>query len=73
MNVKTVKQAPLLHKQCHDLTGVLLHKFYHKSIGLENDVSRLKSQINRMHDKVFEGDFIGDGMVLNLKKTLEFL
>lgn len=42
--IEEVKNAPLLHKVKHDLTKVLLQKFYYKSLDLERDIIMMKQK-----------------------------
>jgi hypothetical protein len=47
--LKVVKQAPILHKNKPDITGKLLHKFYHLSLNQRNDIRELRWQIENLN------------------------
>ena len=54
--LEKIKTAPLIHKTKHQLTSLLLHKFYHKSLNLQNDLQELKRQIDFINENCLEGN-----------------
>lgn len=42
--ITEIKNAPLLHKVKHDLTKILLQKFYYRSLDLERDIIMIKQK-----------------------------
>lgn len=49
--IDTGKPAPLLHKTKQDLRGVLLEKFYWKSVNMRQEIDALKQQIKELKDE----------------------
>lgn len=70
--LKTIKRAPLIHKMKYDLTKILLHKFYHKTINLQIDNFNLKSQLAYLNNSELEGSLIDKVENMNIQKMLEF-
>jgi len=48
-SIYDMKNAPLLHKEKHDFTSVLLDKFYHKSINQRHKIWELQREIKRLN------------------------